>query len=668
MQMTEVRLPVRLWAIIAMAVVIFLGGCGSSVPNSPTSGPVNNGADDDATPVKPPPPPSLKIKPPSASVNNGADEDSTPAKPLAKSNLPPAPVINGADDDTSPVKLPANVKPAANKMQNGDEGAKTDTAPSAPVKLDEWKEQDFLLARDKGDARLISAVGERAKHPRGTSEEAEMLAALVKRQPPAGSEALAEPARGALVRAVTAALAANNTGAAGKSLGDLFCMEFSIAERQATADIVVTALMRQESPENEQTALKILTANLQSSGSSQEEQPSDSLRQKMVAIVRANASARLRKKLANAVLEQTASAALGKQYLPVLCEPNPLNLEAQVLIYQSEQTDNATRVKLEKQFASAGREALETFLGFPAQQPANPPPVPDWHYSVGAVLWGPPFTDFLNLQHQALTALTERPASVSLAAAIPSSVMRANFQRTLSRHWPEGPQAIRAMGVADKGLVEPGFLAVLKSLARENRAKSSQPLRSAKPIKQSNDPEQDSEERPKLTSETDWNKLIEDLVRDYCRRCHMAALARAAAAYRSGAVPSLDVRAADSPVPLQPNSNVNAAYRFDWPDEHVSRLPQIADDVLRVYYLRIEERTKPARLSTYYRRQVKSCIEHTLPDGLWLDGLTEMKKEGRTRSIDVLITRAKSGATPSANEEQELTVEILCIEVPKLHE
>ena len=145
-------------------------------------------------------------------------------------------------------------------------------------------------------------------------------------------------------------------------------------------------------------------------------------------------------------------------------------------------------------------------------------------------------------------------------------------------------------------------------------------------------------------------------------------MARAAAAYRNGAVPSLDVRAADSPIPLYPNSTVNAAYRFDWPDEHAQRLPQLADDVLRVYYLRIEERTKPARLVTYYRRQVKSCIEHPLPDGLWLDGLTEMKKEDRTRSIDVLITRAKSGATPSANEEQELTVEILCIEISKLHE
>ena len=141
----------------------------------------------------------------------------------------------------------------------------------------------------------------------------------------------------------------------------------------------------------------------------------------------------------------------------MLCESNPLNLEAQVLIYQSEQTDNATRAKLEKQFASTGREALQTFLGFPAQQPANPQPAPDWHYSVGAVLWVPPFTDFLNLQHQALTALTERPASVALAAAIPSNAMRANFRRTLSRHWPRDRKRSAPWAWRTRGLSNPAF-------------------------------------------------------------------------------------------------------------------------------------------------------------------------------------------------------------------
>ena len=212
----------------------------------------------------------------------------------------------------------------------------------------------------------------------------------------------------------------------------------------------------------------------------------------------------------------------------------------------------------------------------------------------------------------------------------------------MSRHWSEGPQAFRAMDAAEKGLVEPGFLTVLKSLVRENRAKSTQQIRPTRSIKQPADPEQDSGERPKSTSESDWIKLTEDLVRDYCRRCHMAALARAAAAYRNGAAaPPLDPHPPDPPIPLYPNSTVASAFRFDWPGAEATRLPQLADDVLQVNYLRIEERTKPARLVAYYRRQVKSCIEPPLADGLWLDGLSESKKEDRLRSIDVLITPPK---------------------------
>ena len=194
------------------------------------------------------------------------------------------------DDDTSPANLPANIKPIANKRENGNDGAKMEAASTAPVKLEEWKEQDFLNARDQGDARLISAVDERRNTRAGQAKKRKCWRRFVKRQPQDGSEALAAPARGALVRAVTAALAANNTAAAGKSLCDLFATEFSGVERLSTADIVLTALLRRDSPENEQAVLKILTANLPTAGKAQDEQQSDSLRQKMVAIVRTNGS------------------------------------------------------------------------------------------------------------------------------------------------------------------------------------------------------------------------------------------------------------------------------------------------------------------------------------------------------------------------------------------
>lgn len=84
-------------------------------------------------------------------------------------------------------------------------------------------------------------------------------------------------------------------------------------------------------------------------------------------------------------------------------------------------------------------------------------------------LWGPPLTDFLDVQHRALGAMAERPAAIVLALTIPNQALRSRLRRTLSRHWSEGPQALRAAGVPGAVLVEPAVPAVLKSLLRESQ-------------------------------------------------------------------------------------------------------------------------------------------------------------------------------------------------------
>ena len=107
----------------------------------------------------------------------------------------------------------------------------------------------------------------------------------------------------------------------------------------------------------------------------------------------------------------------------------------------------------------------------------------------------------------------------------------------------------------------------------------------------------------------------------YCRFCYTVALAHAA--YSSGDAPAADNHAAQQLLEPHPNSTVNAAYHIDWPGKHVAELPQLADDAMQLDYQRIEERTKPSRLLAYYRRQLKHCVEHRLPNGLWLDALSE---------------------------------------------
>jgi hypothetical protein len=346
-------------------------------------------------------------------------------------------------------------------------------------------------------------------------------------------------------------------------------------------------------------------------------------------------------------------------------ETKLLNLEAQLSLYQSDKADAATRLALEKQFIASSREALRISLGFGTPQSAPSPPTPDWLSCVGRQLWDSPFVDFLDLQHRALTTLAQRPTVVALAMLIPNKIMRADLQRTLSRHWPEGPKAIRTLAAANYPLAEPGFITVLKTLTRENQVKSWPQWRLPKSVRSSYNPEGKPAAQRKTSSDEDWNKLLGELVQDYCRRSHMASLARLAAAYRDGAATLPENRVTDSPIPLLPGCEISAAYSIDWPGEHVSRLPNMAGNDLSLNYQRIEKRMKPSKPLTYYRLHVKSSIERPIPNGLWLDGFVDLKGEERLRSVDVLITCPANSTYQSASEEQELTVEILCIEVRK---
>jgi flagellar biosynthesis GTPase FlhF len=543
--------------------------------------------------------------------------------------------------------------------------------PSRPSDLREWSDQDFLNARAEDDPRLAAAVEQRARNPQRSTAEAEMLASLLRSRAasdaPLGEaggkrDAPASAGRSSdLVRAVTAALAANKTAGAWQTLAQLARGEIPLADRQTAVEGALGALLRQATPESEQLALQVLLALPEPNQQDQGKPLRDVLPRGVTAALRADASARLRKTLARAIVEGTVSARQREMFLAVLREPSPMNLESQVLIYQDESADAATRAALEKQFAAASAESLRTFLRYAAVQPAAPSPAPDWPCRVAGQLWGPSFAGFLDLQHRGFLKLSDRPSAVVLAATIPSSAMRTSLRRTLARHWPEGPQSLRAAGPEGAGLVEPGLIVVLKSVDRENgHEKPSMPAgKRPKLAKPASGPEQ----RPDL-----WGKLTEELVLDYCRRSHLAALARAAAAHRAGAATSSDPRTAEPPVSLYPDSVVSAAYRFEWPGEHASKLPELAGETLRLDYLRIEERGKPGRLLTHYRRQLKPCIERSLPDGLWLDGLVEGVGEDRARSIDVLIARAAAGPISDADDEQELTIEILSIEVRKLHE
>ena len=148
--------------------------------------------------------------------------------------------------------------------------------------------------------------------------------------------------------------------------------------------------------------------------------------------------------------------------LALLCEPNPLNLEAQAMLYQSEiAADAATRTALEKQFITASMEAMKIFLGCAAERRATA--------SGLAILCG----------HEALGAAADQISNAGRAIAGPFE--RRGSCRCLGGHDPQRrrpcqvasnfePPLVRGTaspahaGVPGDILVEPGFITTLKSL------------------------------------------------------------------------------------------------------------------------------------------------------------------------------------------------------------
>ena len=161
-----------------------------------------------------------------------------------------------------------------------------------------------------------------------------------------------------------------------------------------------------------------------------------------LASVRSSASAQFGQSLAKALLSEAVSPAQRDPFLKVLCEPQPLNLEAEVLIYQSELADSAMRAALEKQFAAASADALRTFLGFPA--PRKRRPAAGWIGSTRlAGSWVPPLTEFLGLA-VATGGNAGQGAGADLVGRHDSQWHGAHgLRRLVGRHWSEGPQAVR---------------------------------------------------------------------------------------------------------------------------------------------------------------------------------------------------------------------------------
>jgi hypothetical protein len=271
------------------------------------------------------------------------------------------------------------------------------------------------------------------------------------------------------------------------------------------------------------------------------------------------------------------------------------------------------------------------------------------------LLWKADFARLIDARRTTIRSMDDARDLVLLAATVPRSDVRSRMLRMLERRWEEGPTALKSAGYAETVVAEPGILAVLKSVRR------GRPAASQTASKTRNSQNQKPKKDP-------WVDFEEGLLKDFCRRCSEVAVPpdhgdRTKPRPAAGSAEEDD----DAfPVALHPRSAVVAEHRVQWPGNHAVKLASISPEPMEVTYVRIEQKARPWSLRGYYERTLRAARAHPIQDGVWIETVLPAAKDGRTRSIDVLLTRANSKADAPPDEIQELTVEILAVAIPPL--
>ncbi len=601
----------------------------------------------------------------------------------------------------------AKPKPAAAPSREGNQAAqqtlakRTDAAPkpALPDQVELWQDAHYRLARASNDPRLVLAVEHRARQGAGTEREAEFLARLLQPSVPMGRgnapagepDPMAKGPSKALVEAVAAALGRNGTAPARNTLVQLIAGTLRIDDDAAGATAALKALAENPSPENEEILLAALVEPLKYRPPGQGALGAGDLQQKALAMVRTIPGSRFRARLAQWFVDPRASPELRRLVAPVLLEVHPDNLEAHAILYPSDLVSAQVRTMLERHFAGHSSDAMAFFLGMSPGEPIGAdgrslgvsgspagtrspapriPSDPDWPYVVARRLWSTEFALVLDVRLTGIASLNEGAQVCLLAATVPADVVRHRLQRTLERHWDDGPAPLRNAGLGSHLVFEPGFVPVLKAAHRkalEGSKAASPPVPKLRRTG-TRAPSKPAEKKKEPTAgrETEWLEAEETLIRGYCQRLCSTALAEAV---RNKRQPQARWPTPDRlPVALHAEAAVVASLARDWPgtgDDH--KLAGVPLEPMHVRYVRIEEKARPDRLVVHYRRQLaKTAQVRKIADGTWLDSLEVDDSTGSRRSVDLVITRAQADSKRPLDESQELTVEILVVELPRL--
>ncbi|HEV8072252.1 MAG TPA: hypothetical protein VGP76_31335 [Planctomycetaceae bacterium] len=126
------------------------------------------------------------------------------------------------------------------------------------------------------------------------------------------------------------------------------------------------------------------------------------------------------------------------------------------------------------------------------------------------------------------------------------------------------------------------------------------------------------------------------------------------------------------PVPftLRPGEQITKEFHLRWPDDLPSNLTAAVSEPLIVHYVELEATDDINRATTYYRGALAKgtgtkavSATHDIAEGKWVDILQHDLNGQRTRSLDVLITRKPADADAKRSRLEELTIQVLMVEV-----
>jgi hypothetical protein len=472
----------------------------------------------------------------------------------------------------------------------------------------------------------------------------------------------------ATVAAIAEALSINATDAARQAIGQMIGGEFA-GEVPSAGAAALQAVSRRPCAETDALLLDVL---MRMSQSPKGELLSPDYLGSLLAALTPSGAESVRVEIAARMLGSSSSLEQRELLAPILLELRPENLAAQAMLYHDFNTPTAMKQTIEAHLTSFSSEVLRRLLGTPLAAERTPPRAgsasgpplaadvladPRLPTRVARHVWNESSVARLADQIYRLDSLDGQANRVLLASSIPSDLLRSRLLGALKRTWQEGPTALTAAALPTDASVEPGFVVVLKTVARRAPAGSGALLASG-----SVDRLRDRQAAAKQweTVAADWKTLGRDVLVSFCERLEETSEARAAQTGPSGR--SAARVPGDFPVAIHDGARVVSSYALDWPRQAVIDGQSLPVSPTQVRHVRIEETNRLLKLMGHYRHRLESVREHAAGDVVWLSGL-ESVDEGQVRSVDVLLRRGKGAPAAGADLDEKLTIDVLAITI-----